>query len=262
MSIDAFNWALRQPLKGCQKFVLVILAHHANHDAICWPGIALIAKECGITRSSVSAHINALVEHKLISKTKRSDNRGYRRSNIYKLNLDMTIQSPKSQHREIQRRNFDIQSPDFDESNIQNLDGNIIERSLEQTIEQTDMCETESSMSSEKNQPTSSKIQDIFRHWKTVMDHPSAKFDDKRRKKIKQALELGYTVEQLKQAINGCSLSPYHAGNNPENKRYDRIDLIFRSADQIEQFISYAINPPKKITKSNSGTNDLMAGAI
>jgi hypothetical protein len=94
------------------------------------------------------------------------------------------------------------------------------------------------------------------------MCYPGAKFDKKRQTKIMQALKLGYTVEQLKQAIDGCSLSPYHMGKNDQNKHYDSIDLIFRNADKIEQFIAYSSNPPSAGVKTNDSTTDIMAGVI
>lgn len=80
-------------------------------------------------------------------------------------------------------------------------------------------------------------VTEIFHHWQLVMSHPKAKLDSKRKKKIEAALKLDYTLEQLKQAIDGCSLTPYNMGTNPQMTKYDDIDLIFRDADHIERFI-------------------------
>ncbi len=78
---------------------------------------------------------------------------------------------------------------------------------------------------------------EIFNHWQSVMSYPKAKFDPKRQKKIEAALELGYTVAQLKQAIDGCSMTPHNMGENTQGKKYNNIGLIFRDADHIERFI-------------------------
>lgn len=82
----------------------------------------------------------------------------------------------------------------------------------------------------------SNNAQDIFNYWKTVMEHPRASFDHKRERIILNALKL-YTLEELKQAIDGCARTPYNMGINDQKRRYDNIDLIFRDADHIEGFI-------------------------
>lgn len=84
----------------------------------------------------------------------------------------------------------------------------------------------------------------IFEHWKSVMNHPRAKLDDTRKKAIKKALRLGYDVEQLQQAITGCSKTPFNMGDNDRGQVYDRLNLILRDADQIERFINNFHNPP------------------
>ncbi len=87
------------------------------------------------------------------------------------------------------------------------------------------------------------RIQKIFDYWCLKLNHPRAKLDDKRKAKIKAALKLGYTVEQLMLAIDGCSKTPHNMGAT-NGRIYDRIGLIFESADNIERFIHNATNPP------------------
>ena len=77
------------------------------------------------------------------------------------------------------------------------------------------------------------------------MQHPNAKLDDKRRKLIKTALKLGYSVEQLCYAITGCSYTPHNIGDNERGQRYDGLHVILRDADQIDRFISNFHSPPK-----------------
>lgn len=91
-------------------------------------------------------------------------------------------------------------------------------------------------------------IQKIFKHWQTVMKHPDAKLDNKRKILIKNALGLGYSVEQLFHAITGCSVTPHNIGNNPQGQRYDGLHIIFKDADQIDRFIQHHNNPPKPIS--------------
>jgi len=111
----------------------------------------------------------------LITKKKRHDERGYRRSTLYLLHLDQSLETQprKIQRKEILRRDFVNQSPTFTESNVQNLDGNIIEQSLEQTIEHTNIREVKTSprMTSEGNQSASNEVQDVFLHWQKIFNH-------------------------------------------------------------------------------------------
>lgn len=62
--------------------------------------------------------------------------------------------------------------------------------------------------------------------------------DIKRYTKIGAAIH-DYGIETCKQAINGCANSRYHMGDNPQRKRYDSIELIFRNQDNVERFTGY-----------------------
>lgn len=84
----------------------------------------------------------------------------------------------------------------------------------------------------------SDSVSEIFSHWKTIMNHPRAKLDEKRRKKIREALKLGYTLTDLIAAIDGCAKSPYHMGQDGRNFTvYDDLELILRDAKHIDQFL-------------------------
>lgn len=87
------------------------------------------------------------------------------------------------------------------------------------------------------------RVKEIFQHWQQVMNHPHAKLDNKRAGKIKQALKLGYSLENLKQAIDGCANTPFNMGENDRKQRYDDITLILRDASHIENFMQAAVNP-------------------
>ena len=78
--------------------------------------------------------------------------------------------------------------------------------------------------------------------------------------KIKQALKLGYSVADLKQAIDGCAKTPFNMGKNDNGQRYDEIGLILRDAAHIDRFINNATTVNAQL---NTGTNDnLMEGVI
>lgn len=80
-------------------------------------------------------------------------------------------------------------------------------------------------------------VQIVFDYWCQAMGKSgNAKLTDKREKAIKARLKEGYTVEHIKQAIDGCKRSPHHMGQNQNGTIYDDIELICRSGEKLEQF--------------------------
>lgn len=98
----------------------------------------------------------------------------------------------------------------------------------------------------EDTYPDPGQVVEIFEHWQKTMDAKKSKLDEKRVRLIEGALVMGYAVGDLKDAITGCSLSPWNMGDNPEGIKNNSIDLIFRNADKIDKFISFFKDPPKK----------------
>ncbi|MGZ5053350.1 MAG: hypothetical protein ACXWAT_00245 [Methylobacter sp.] len=86
-------------------------------------------------------------------------------------------------------------------------------------------------------------IVEIFEYWKLIMNHGAAKLDVKREKAIGDALKTGYSVDELKAAIRGCSVTPFNCGENDRNTRFDGLGIIFKNADQIDRFIQNSIHP-------------------
>jgi hypothetical protein len=97
-------------------------------------------------------------------------------------------------------------------------------------------------------------IQTIFDCWKTTMGHSEAKLDHNRRALITKALNFGYDIEQLCQAIKGCSYTSYNMGDNDRGQRYDGLHVILRDADQIDRFIHHYHSPPKPIREADRRT--------
>ena len=79
----------------------------------------------------------------------------------------------------------------------------------------------------------------IFNNWVSVMQKgTSTKLTKERRQKIIARLKDGYTVDQIKQAVLGCSMTPHNMGKNENSKLYNDIELICRSATNLERFAS------------------------
>lgn len=88
----------------------------------------------------------------------------------------------------------------------------------------------------ETSKPESERkpIREVFEHW--VASHGKrigTKLDQKRKAKIRARLREGFTVEQLKQAIDGCKLSEFHMAN----PNYSSLETILRDAGTTESHV-------------------------
>lgn len=85
----------------------------------------------------------------------------------------------------------------------------------------------------------------VFDFWKITLGHLQAVLDSKRQRLIRQALQSGYSVAQLCDAISGCAKTPHNLGDNDRGQRYDGLHIILRDSDQIERFMRNHHNPPR-----------------
>jgi hypothetical protein len=106
----------------------------------------------------------------------------------------------------------------------------------------------------QQNKLSDDLAQTIFNHWKIIMKHPDAKLDSNRKMLIDRALGFGYNVQQLCNAITGCSMTPHNIGDNERGQRYDGLHIILRDADQIDRFIHHYRNPPQLIYNISKAT--------
>lgn len=85
----------------------------------------------------------------------------------------------------------------------------------------------------------------VFDRWREVMKSPRSAFDAKRKRVIEARLKDGYTVDELCNAVAGCSLSSFHMGENENGTKYNGLDLIMRNSEKVDQFIGFYNNPPR-----------------
>ena len=108
--------------------------------------------------------------------------------------------------------------------------------------------ETETETETEKRE-RQRHISVVFDYWKSVMGSKRAMLDSKRKRIIGSMLDNGYSPEDLCKAVEGCSKSAFHMGMNDKGMKYNGIDLIMRSAEHVDRFIGYCLNPPKPAGK-------------
>lgn len=89
---------------------------------------------------------------------------------------------------------------------------------------------------SEQKRP-GDEIREVFDYWREVMAHPRARLDASRSRTVRAMLETGYTVDDLKLAIDGCAGSEWHRGHNDRQTVYDSLGLICRDADHVDKFM-------------------------
>lgn len=98
-------------------------------------------------------------------------------------------------------------------------------------------------------------VEEVFEYYKAVMVMPRAMLDDKRRKLIVKAL-AAYSVADIRQAIRGCSKSPFHMGKNDRSTNYNQLNLILRDYDKIDSFMALdagqAVAPQESIAEANA----------
>ncbi|WP_126284499.1 hypothetical protein [Burkholderia stagnalis] len=102
-----------------------------------------------------------------------------------------------------------------------------------------------------KRSASAADVADVFAYWQQIMSSPRSKLDDKRRSLIVRALSVGYTLDELKSAIRGCSRSPFHMGVNEQQRAYNGLELILRNAEKIDSFRQIDAHPPLAIGNGN-----------
>lgn len=88
---------------------------------------------------------------------------------------------------------------------------------------------------SASNQVPREDVEKLFEFWRATLGK-KALLSDERRAILAWAI-LNYGMETCEMAVKGCSLSDWHMGRNPNNVRYDSIELIFRNSEKVEWFV-------------------------
>ena len=83
-----------------------------------------------------------------------------------------------------------------------------------------------------------SEVQETFHYWRKVMGHPKAKLTADRRQKVRARLKEGYSLEDIRKAVDGCKASPHHMGQNDTGTIYDDLTLICRTGSKLEFFMN------------------------
>lgn len=78
----------------------------------------------------------------------------------------------------------------------------------------------------------------VFDHWRTLLGYPRHELTKSRKKSIEAAFAMGFSEQDLKDAITGCSKTPYNMGENDKNQKLDSLQFILESEASINKFIN------------------------
>lgn len=97
---------------------------------------------------------------------------------------------------------------------------------------------------------------EIFSYWCEAMNKsPStSKLTPKRDKAVKARLKEGYTVEQIKLAIDGCANDKFSMGQNDRGKPFNDLELICRDGVKLESFWHIEKSPVSGLSKAAQQT--------
>ncbi len=88
-----------------------------------------------------------------------------------------------------------------------------------------------------------SEVQEVFDVWVDLF-HPNGRkhvlLTAKRHQRIASAIEV-YGVQMCCLAVQGCALSDWHMGANPQGKQYTDLALIFRDHERVTKFVNLAV---------------------
>ena len=246
MAYKDVELAIACKLPAMQKIVLIILASHKNSKTgACHPSMSTIAEEAGMTERSVRTQISELKESGFIE-IENTFQKGLKSSNKYRLNLaNLDRKEIPNDRKEIPST---IGTSFLPDRNVLPINQEVLTRKVLTSKLLT--RNKEEGLAVLKN-----PVLEIFDHWKKVMLHERANIDDTREKVIKSALEIGYTTEELKMAIDGCRNTPFYMGANDRGIKYDGLSVIFKNADNIDKFISSAQKSPDT-TANGQGFSD------
>ena len=240
-----FSWRgaiLKSNLEPTTRHVLLTLACHMNDAGeSCYPTISTLCSETGLSKQTIITHLDLardagwVVISKHGFKGQRWANNDYRISwpDMEGGQGDLPPLMEGSQPGSIKVVNLAAEG---------SQPGSI---KVVKEVDSSTPSNTPTVLQVTHQEIKSKTIQEIFSYWQQKTKHPGAILDAKRKTAFTRALKLGYSIEQLRSAVDGCLKSPWHQGDNDEGKVYDAITLIFRNAEKIEQFIGYNKSPPK-----------------
>jgi hypothetical protein len=223
---------------GLSPFELTLYLHlkrTAGDSGECWKSTATLAKETSMSAGMVSKAKDALTAPRIelgkkpLIKVKEEENpHGGKARHI----ITLTDIWPDNIKRFSSSQGEVASSPDELASSYSEVASSPHE--LKKEPKKKEPKEETKALSSANG---STPILEVFSYWQSALNHPQAKLTPERERVIRARLKEGYTLDVIKQAIDGCRASPFHRGQNERAQAYDDLTLICRSGSKLESFL-------------------------
>ncbi len=232
----------RAPSPRAVQAFAVLAAHASNDDRRCWPGTRRLARMARCSTERIRAAIRELEEAGLVHVTKGSPRDGtpstYDLRPAWDLSATGGVGDGPPRVGDGPRRTRGVTSfssrktPEFED-----LEGEI------------------------------KAVRGVVDYWREKLS-PRAKVTPARMRRVRARLREGYSVEELRRAVDGCASSPFHREGH-----HTDLELIARSAAHVDRFIALAgerpssgagrpsASPRRRLTRDEEVLNDLTAAA-
>jgi hypothetical protein len=271
--ITITKYTFNDPDLSWAERVLIEKIHlYDNDEKGCFASNKTLADFVGVKENSLANMLSSLTARNKISRISfDGKNRGYRSrlhpaKHISEPSQKSETSEEASQNNEGYPSQFYEASPEPSQKNDGNLHKKVIQEPSQKSehikkenkdeyLEKKELLKEKDISNEISKKKSLSDAEIVFEYWKSTCNHPKAKYSADKRLKIEARLAEKFTVDELKQAINGNKASPYHQGQNTDGKVFDSIDLIFRNATKTEGFIQIAENPPELNGAQQNGSN-------
>ena len=241
-----------------KKCLLLCMANYANDKFELWPSYQTLADDACINRTTAVRHIKAMVNMGVISRQKRPINNTYSQSNIYRLEV---VQWLKNLGLEIKVSDKGYVVGPTLPSGTETLPsgtetlpsgtetlGVVAQRHQPSgTAPPNPVIEPINKPVIETNTPNLHVVTDysdaIFVYWCMTLRNGATdlRFHKEQRSAVLERLKDGHSVEDIKLAILGCSMSEFHMGRIPGKPAvFDDLAMICKSGSQLDKFIAIA----------------------
>lgn len=248
----AWVWA-NSPYKGTKRLIHLAVAEVVNHqnDYRFWMSNKNLAKECNCERTTVNAALKEFVADGYLEVLREATGRS--KTVEYRfLRPESVGSTDPSELESVGSTGESVGSTD--PSGPESV-GSTNETGLKCPEIGHEPKEEQPKTETTTKEELKAKVQVVWEAYVRSREEHSGKkssivMDDKRKKHIENALGMGYSVDDLCLAVSGWRFSSWH--NGEEGKVFNKLELLLRDSDKIEQFIGYHdVKKPASKTRVN-----------
>jgi hypothetical protein len=238
MSVEATAavWAMRN-LSSTEKLVAVRIADHADPQGRnAWPSVARLMADTGLSERAVQKTIRRLETLGVVT---RDPAKGPRGTNLYSLNLKAkgAPRTPAPRTPVPGAPPSEVHPPPVPRTPEPPSDVHPNHHSTANgTVKVPPQPPRSTALVPVDSKPAVlGAVEQVFHAWQEATGSKRAVLDTNRRRLIAKQLKA-YPVEDLVDAVRGWRRSPHHRGENRTHTIYNRLELLLRDADHVEQF--------------------------